>query len=150
MSYSSVSSHRYSKCLWFLLFLFALRVVGQALQRWLPLSFLPPFSAFQGSHLPYWLLLSIQLLILSLMVHIAWKAQRGKLSPNHSLSKYLRWLGSVYMAGALGRIAIGLLYSNAPSWFSTWIPAAFHIVLAAFVLTLGALYHSLSSSKHAL
>jgi hypothetical protein len=40
------------------------------------------------------------------------------------------------MAGALGRIGIGLAVPAAPDWFRTWIPAAFHVVLAAFVLAL--------------
>src|ERR1700694_2953241 len=57
--------------------LFALRVAGQAVQRWAPLSFLPPFEAFQGSHLPYWMLLSIQLILLILMVGVTSRADGG-------------------------------------------------------------------------
>jgi hypothetical protein len=48
--------------------------------------------------------------------------------------------GGIYMAVAVIRIVIGLGFSGAPSWFTAWIPAIFHVVLAAFVLTLAA-YH---------
>ena len=44
------------------------------------------------------------------------------------------------MAFSIARIVIGLAVPAAPDWFRTWIPAIFHIALAAFVLTL-ALYH---------
>jgi len=41
---------------------------------------------------------------------------------------------------SVGRIVVGLSVPAAPAWFSTWIPAVFHVVLAAYVLTL-AHYH---------
>ena len=40
------------------------------------------------------------------------------------------------MAGSLLRIAVGIAVPAAPAWFSTWIPALFHLVLAGYVLTL--------------
>jgi hypothetical protein len=40
------------------------------------------------------------------------------------------------MAGSLLRIAIGLAWPAAPHWFTAWIPAFFHLVLAAFVIIL--------------
>lgn len=130
----------YSALLWLLTGLFAMRVAGQAIQRWLPQPFLPSFHAFQGSSLPYWGLLSAQLLILGVMMRIAWRIQAGRLAPSRRAGTVLSWIGGVYMAGALGRIVVGLVVPGAPAWFSTWIPAVFHVVLAGFVLTL-ALYH---------
>ena len=50
--------------------LFAARVAAQAMQRWSPLPFLPPASAFQGSALPYAILLPAQLAILATMLRI--------------------------------------------------------------------------------
>lgn len=50
--------------------------------------------------------------------------------------RILLWLGRFYMAGSLARIAIGIAVPGAPAWFSTWIPALFHVVLAAYVLVL--------------
>jgi hypothetical protein len=126
--------------------LFALRVLAQALQFWLPQSFLPPFHAFQGSRLPYSLLLSAQVVILAVMVRIAWRTQRSTRVPSRVANKALAWAGGIYMAVSLGRIAVGLTLPDAPAWFSTWIPAAFHVVLAGFVLTV--VVHRRHESNH--
>ena len=48
----------------------------------------------------------------------------------------LLWIGGLYLAGSLLRIAVGLAVPAAHPWFSTWIPAAFHVVLAGYVLAL--------------
>lgn len=125
--------------------LFALRVAGQAVQRWAPLSFLPPFEAFQGSHLPYWMLLSIQLVLLILMTGVTSRVNGGALQKNARAGQLFRWIGSLYMAGSVGRIAVGLFIDQAPAWFTAWIPGFFHLVLAGFVLTLWA-YHTTECS----
>jgi hypothetical protein len=114
--------------LWLLTFLFALRVAGQAIQRWAPQAWLPPFDAFQGSELPYGVLLGSQLVILAAMARFAVRVPRPR--------RVFLWTGGIYMAGALARIAIGILVPAAPAWFSAWIPAFFHVVLAAYLLTL--------------
>jgi drug/metabolite transporter superfamily protein YnfA len=126
--------------LWLLSFAFAARVVGQAMQHWTPQPFLPPFAAFQGSNLPYWLLLSVQLVMLAVMAMVSWRVQTGRLAPSPRAGRALAWLGGVYMAGSLTRIAVGLAVPAAPDWFRTWIPAILHVVLAGFVLTL-AVHH---------
>ena len=120
--------------LWALTGLFAMRVAGQAVQRWMPLPFLPPAEAFQGSNLPYWLLLAAQLVVLAAMVYVSSRVQAGRLARSRRLGIALAWAGALYMAVALGRIAIGLGLPEAPAWFRTWIPAFFHVVLAGFVL----------------
>jgi hypothetical protein len=108
--------------------LFSLRVAGQAIQLWAPQPWLPPFDAFQGSNLPYPFLLASQIVILGVMVYCNVRRPRG--------GRAIRWFGIIYMAGSLARIAIGVAVPSAPAWFSTWIPAAFHVVLAGYVLTL--------------
>jgi hypothetical protein len=123
-----------------LTFAFALRVAGQAIQRWLPRPFLPPFAQWQGSSTPYSVLLLLQLLILGLMVRTSWRVARGVSVPSRRLGKQLAWFGGVYMTVSLVRIAVGLALPSAPAWFTAWISGAFHIVLAAFVLT-AAHYH---------
>jgi hypothetical protein len=127
--------------LWTLSCLFALRVFAQALQRWLPQSFLPPFGRFQGSSLPYPVLLSAQFLILAAMLRYSWKAHFAALTANRRVTKTLFWCGAIYMVGSVARIAIGLTISIAPPWFSAWISAVFHLVLAGFVLTLAWTHH---------
>jgi hypothetical protein len=135
-------NHFYALILGLLSVLFVLRVSGQAVQRWVPLSFLPPSDAFQGSGLPYALLLPIQLVITALMLSVTSRVYGGALRKSARAAHRLGWVGCIYMGGSLARVAIGLVFDQAPAWFTAWIPAAFHVVLAAFVLTLAA-YHTL-------
>ena len=58
------------------------------------------------------------------------------------MGRILAWIGGIYMAGSLARLAVGLAVTDAPPWFTAWISAVFHVVLAGFVLTLAA-YHGL-------
>jgi hypothetical protein len=127
--------------LWLLSLAFGLRVTGQAVQRWAPQPFLPPFDAFQGSNLPFGFLLTAQLVILAAMLRAAWGVQRGTLTRSVQAAKVLRWMGGLYMAGSLLRLGIGLGTESAPEWFRAWLPAVFHVVLAGFVLVLAS-YHS--------
>jgi hypothetical protein len=89
---------------------------------------------------PYGLLLSVQLVILGLMLRVAWRIQTDRLAPSRRAGRWLARLGGIYMAVAVGRIAVGLAAPEAPAWFSTWIPGVFHVVLAGFVLAV-ARYH---------
>jgi hypothetical protein len=114
--------------------LFSLRIAGQAVQYWAPQVFLPDFGAFQGSSLPYVVLLAFQLIILGLMVRTLLRVHHGNSVPNRRIGRYLAWFGGIYMAGSILRIAVGLAIPSAPAWFSTWIPALFHLVLAGFVI----------------
>ena len=120
--------------------LFGLRVAGQAVQFWMPQSFLPTFDLFQGSTLRYSTLLLIQLLILGLMLRTCLRIGGGIGVPDRRLGRGLAWFGGIYMAGSVARIAVGIAMPSAPAWFSAWIPAFFHLVLAGFVLT-AAHYH---------
>ncbi|MDB5802156.1 MAG: hypothetical protein JWL63_3095 [Rhodocyclales bacterium] len=40
------------------------------------------------------------------------------------------------MGGSIWRLVVGLAIPEASAWFSAWIPAVFHVLLASFVLTL--------------
>jgi branched-subunit amino acid ABC-type transport system permease component len=120
--------------------LFALRVLAQAIQRFVPQSFLPPFDAFQGSRLPYPLLLSAQTAILAWMAVICGRVLTRSLTRSGRTSTALSWIGSTYMAASVLRIAIGLAIPAAPAWFRAWISDVFHLVLAAFVLSAARLY----------
>jgi hypothetical protein len=129
--------------------LFSLRVAGQAVQHWAPQGFLPDFAAFQGSSLPYPLLLAFQLVILGWMVRTIMRVGRGATMPNRRVGRWLAWIGSIYMAGSILRIAVGLAIPSAPTWFSTWIPALFHLVLAGFVISAAAFHlrHAVSAAR---
>lgn len=132
--------------LWTLTLAFAARVLGQAVQFWAPQTFLPVFEEFQGSALPYWLLLTIQILMLALMARMSGRVQSGRLVPSHRMGKALAWAGGLYLTGSLARIGVGLAVAGAPAWFRAWIPAVFHLVLAGFVLTLASCH--LRGTRH--
>jgi hypothetical protein len=129
--------------------LFSLRVAGQAVQHWAPQDFLPDFDAFQGSSLPYPVLLMFQLVILAWMARTILRVARGSATPNRRLGRWLAWLGGLYMAGSILRIVVGLAIPSAPAWFSTWIPALFHLVIAGFVVVAGDFHlrHAASAAR---
>ena len=123
--------------------LFAVRVAGQAIQRWLPLSFLPPFGAFQGSTIPYPVLLPVQVAILAIMLGIARRVQQGTLVRREPIGRMLSFAGRVYFVTMLARLVIGLTVPEAPAWFRAPISSVFHLVLATFVLVLAAHHREL-------
>ena len=127
--------------------LFALRVLGQAIQRWVPQPFLPPFAAFQGSRLPYPALLAAQLAILTGMIVACRRVLAGAQTRSRRKSCALRWVGTSYLTVSALRIAIGLWFPAAPSWFRAWISGFFHLVLAAFVLFLARCYGNAQPSS---
>jgi uncharacterized membrane protein HdeD (DUF308 family) len=131
---------RYVLVMGLLTALFGLRVAGQAMQYWIPQSFLPAFDAFQGSSLGYSTLLLCQLLILALMLRTCLRVGTGISVPDRRFGRGLAWFGGIYMAGSIIRIVVGLAVASAPAWFSAWIPAFFHIVLAGFALTAAAFH----------
>jgi hypothetical protein len=133
--------NRYVLLMGLLTGLFSLRVAAQAVQFWKPQSFLPAFDEFQGSTLGYSTLLLIQLVVLALMLRTCRRIAGRISAPRPGFGRGLAWFGGLYMAGSVARIAVGLAVPSAPAWFSTWIPAFFHLVLAAFILT-AAHYHS--------
>ncbi|MFN0315573.1 MAG: sterol desaturase family protein [Burkholderiales bacterium] len=134
------SSALYALLLWFLTALFALRVTSQAIQRWFPLAVLPPFEKFQGSNLPYTMLLGAQIVILALMASAAWRVGKGRLAHRPMFAKFLHGFAAIYFTGSVLRILAGALYPDALPWFKTWIPAFFHLVLASFVWTMAVCY----------
>jgi hypothetical protein len=141
---SEAIPQRYSAAVWCCIFcvLFGLRVLAQAVQHWSPQPFLPPFAAFQGSSLPYPLLLSAQVAILVSMVSACRRVLTGMQIRSSRICTALSWFGSAYMAASVLRIAVGVLIPGAAPWFRAWISGCFHVVLAAFVLALARLYRT--------
>jgi hypothetical protein len=127
--------NRHAAVMSLLIGLFSLRVAGQAVQHWLPQDWLPEFGEFQGSGLPYSGLLTLQLLILVVMARTCVRISGRTSTPSRSQGVGLVWFGGVYMLGSIARIAVGIGLPAAPDWFTAWMPAFFHLILAAFVLT---------------
>lgn len=132
--------------MWVLLFLFFVRVAGQALQYAFDLPFLPEASEFQGSRLPYSALLTMQMLILGAMARTTLLVQRGHLQARRRLGRGLWWFGWIYLGGSVMRIAVGVSFPSTHPWFHSWIPMVFHLVLSGFVLQ-AACYHLTAAVK---
>ena len=114
--------------LWILLFLFALRVLGQLLVVTGRAPFLPPMDDWQSGLLPYPVLFASQVVILTLFAMICTQFSRGRglfVRRNRWLATPLWIIGWIYAGGMIVRYA--LLRRDA-------IPVAFHIVLASFLL----------------
>lgn len=121
-----------SRLRWGLTALFLLRILAQPLADRIPA--LPPFDAWQGSRLPYPLLLASQLLILALMVWGNLRAPALRAQPR--LARALTIVGAAYFAAMIVRLGVGLVWDDAPVWFQRPLPALFHLVLASWVLLL--------------
>ena len=119
-----------SRLRWGLTALFLLRILAQPLADRIPA--LPPFDAWQGSRLPYPLLLASQLGILALMVWGNLRAPGLRTQPR--LARALTIVGVAYLVTMFVRLGVGLVWADAPVWFQRPLPAFFHLVLASWVL----------------
>ena len=117
---------------------FAARVAGQALQKWAPVSFLPPFDDFQGSGLPYPALLGSQVAILAVAATVIARMSRGKSLISPRLTWPVALFGALYFTVMAVRLVLGLSVLSDSGWFSTWIPTVFHLVLAGKLLLIAA------------
>ena len=137
----------YAGILWFLLFLFCLRVLGQALVAFLDVAFLPPMAAWYSGLLAYpWLLLSQVVIILVFgKICLDLTCRRGYFAqPRRALGVFCLGFGAFYLAVMLARYAIRMSLYPGERWTGGSIPTFFHWVLAAFILVLGS-FHWLHS-----
>ncbi len=116
--------------------LFALRVAGQAVQFVAPQSFLPRFDDFQGSRLPYPMLLTQPASHSRLMLRICVRTGAATTCRTAGLDACWRGWAACICSDPSRAIASACRAVRA-RWFSTWIPAVFHLVLAGFVLDRG-------------
>jgi hypothetical protein len=138
----ATASRRFAPWLWLLLALFCLRVAAQLLQWRMSLPYLPPFSAWHSGALPYGILVTSQLLIILMMVHVCYRFTLGRVAANHKTGLLLLVIGGIYFLGMLGRLLLGLLLLPEHAWFGATLPALFHLVLALFVLLVGRFHFS--------
>lgn len=127
-----------------LLILFAFRVGAQLLQKLAPVSFLPAFDAWQSGTLPYGILLSIQMLLLTAMVRVQFQMNSGRGLQRPVIGVALLSLGSVYFALMLFRLGAAFTFGAGHPFLGAALPAFFHVVLSGWVLLLG-LFHELAS-----
>ena len=132
---------RYAKGLLVLLVFFIFRVLGQLIQAVHPISLLPSFDAWQGSRLPYWMLLSSQIIIIFLFSTILLRILKGTTRPSLALGRVLLVIGTLYFGVMIVRLFVGTFFLPDHDWFGARIPAFFHLVLSSFVLLLGRFHY---------
>ena len=126
---------------------FLLRVFGQAVQRWSPVEFLPRFNDWQGSSLPYAVLLGAQIAILAIAVYVTWKMATGANVVGARWTGRILIFGIIYFATMAIRIVLGLTLLPDVDWFTSWISSSFHLVLAVKVVLIG-VYQSATLMAH--
>jgi hypothetical protein len=115
------------------LFLFCLRVAGQALVAFFDVTWLPRMERWQSGLLPYGALLASQVLIVALMAWICVDFTRGRgffVQPRRFFALHWLWFGWTYLGAMIARFFI-----QGPT-----IPVFFHWLLAAFIILVG-LWH---------
>lgn len=138
MTHQTRRRRQYAIGLWILCGAFALRVAAQCAQRWGHVDWLPPFDAWQSGLLPYPALLSVQLLIIGTQIRLALAVTTDR-TPRSRRSG-TRWigLGMLYFAAMAGRLVVGATVQRGHWWLDAPLPSAFHLVLAANAIVLGA------------
>ncbi len=135
--YPKRASGGYATGLWLLLTLFAVRVVAQPLALLVSAPFLPPFDSWYSGVVPYPLLLGSQVAILALLAVGARRVSSGAAPLRRRTGLILLFVGAVYFASMALRFILGMTILQEHAWFGRTIPAAFHLVLATYVLLYG-------------
>lgn len=133
----SWTSQGYAWILFGLTGLFVLRVIGQGIQAWHPVAFLPSFEHWHSGAFPYPLLLTFQLVIVGWCLWVVWSLMRGLMVPSRKVGKTLLWLGGFYGMVMLIRLVVGLTIAPDHVWFGARLPTVFHFVLATFLWVYG-------------
>jgi hypothetical protein len=121
--------------LWFLLFLFCLRVLGQALVAAFEVPFLPPMNRWYSGVLPYPILLPVQILIIVLLAKVSTDFTRRRgffVVPRRAMGRFLQWFSYLYWGGMAARYVMTMALHPERRWFGGTIPIFFHCVLATF------------------
>ena len=123
-----------------LTFCFALRVLGQAWVAFFGATWLPAMEQWSSGMIPYFVLLIIQLLMLSLMVKITNEILRAEgifATRRPHWARFLKQFGAVYAVVMILRYALTMILRPELRWFGPAIPVIFHVVLAGFIFVLG-------------
>lgn len=115
--------------------MFACRVVAQLVQAFGSVERLPPFEAWQSGAIPYPLLLTAQILILTVQVWLVGRIRADRFRPRPSTRRALVVVGLGYGGFMAGRLGLGLTVLDGHPWFDAPLPSLFHLLLAAFLIT---------------
>lgn len=119
---------------------FCVRVGAQLLQARFELPGLPGFDAWHAGLLPYPLLVIAQLGIVALLGRVWLDFAREQVRPSRTSACIWLGLGIPYLILMLVRLVLGLTVLTAHPWFKQTLPALFHLVLASFMLGIGAFH----------
>ena len=122
--------------------LFLLRVIAQLVQLIWSIPWLPDFSVWHSGALPYELLLTAQIAILFAMAIFLTRLFLGKVRYNPQLGHLIKRVAMIYFSLMLFRLIAGLTFLAHLHWFSSHLPAFFHLVLASFLFLVGQLHLS--------
>ncbi|HJP61590.1 MAG TPA: hypothetical protein VJ865_16395 [Gemmatimonadaceae bacterium] len=98
---------------------------------------MPRFESWHSGVLPYAGLVAAQVLIIAWFARTAWRFGKGDVVPRSRLGLYFLVFGSVYFLFMLARLALGLTIMRDSRWFTSYLPTAFHLVLASWLLVYG-------------
>ena len=138
----------YAPLLWSLLFLFFLRVLGQALVAAFDVPFLPPMKQWYSGLIPYAILLPLQILIILLLANVATDFTRRRgffVVPRRAMGRLLRGFSYLYFGGMAVRYVVSMALHPERRWLGGTIPIFFHCVLAALLFVVGH-YHTRPSA----
>ena len=141
-------SIRYAPWLWLLLALFVIRVLAQPLSLIIDTPLLPRFESWHSGVLPYPVLVTAQVLIIAWFARTAWRFGKGDVLPSRRRGVVFLAFGSVYFLFMLARLVLGLTIMRDSRWFTSYLPTAFHLVLASWLLIYGQFHFRESSSVH--
>lgn len=138
---STLDTSELAPILWLLTGLFALRVAGQVVVALRAPSWLPPMQDW--NLVPYRLLLPIQIVILGVMtwIDVSFTTSSGPpVERAAGLGWFLVGFSVVYAGSMVVRYAGRMRRRPEARWFGGTIPMVFHVVLATYLLALGAFH----------
>jgi hypothetical protein len=112
-------------------------VIAQFVEAFIDVPGVPDFEAWHSASIPYWCLLTTQILILIFMIFTYRKFNLGYVSASKLRGYlYLIW-GAAYLLAMLSRHILGLTIYSESVWFTSFLSIYFHYVLAVFLITIG-------------
>ncbi|MDH5544700.1 MAG: hypothetical protein OEZ43_03845 [Gammaproteobacteria bacterium] len=138
---------RTAPLLFLLTLCFGFRVAAQFASLHISLPTLPPFEAWHSGTMPYFLLLTFQILILFAMLRYSFRARYNRISVNPFWGKWLWRLGLLYVLVMILRLIFGQTLFEESRWFSNTLSTIFHFVLAAYVLLIANILKQKKNTK---
>ncbi len=133
----------YGTLMWFLLFLFFIRVLSQVIVVLYQPRWLPPMPHWYSGFISYRFLLPIQMVFLIIMAAMSYDVSREAgffAIPRPTMGQGVIWFSYAYFGSMVVRYIIRMNNHPDQRWFGGTIPIIFHCVLAAFLYIFGR-YH---------